>query len=64
MLRILHHYIVAETALKFLEVVQLGYANQENKEDDDLPIHYQVFFFFSKGLVVGEFCLSILNLKY
>ena len=43
-------------------MVQLGYANQENKDDDDLPIHYQVFF-FSKGLVVGEFCLSILNLK-
>ena len=52
MLRILHHYIVAETALKFLEMVQLGYANQENKDDDDLPIHYQVFFFF-KGTGCG-----------
>ena len=61
MLRILHHYIVAETALKFLEMVQLDYANQENNEDDDLPIQYQVLLFFSKGLVVGEFYISILN---
>ena len=59
--RILHHYIVAETALKFLEMVQLDYANQENNEDDDLPMQYQVLLFFSKGLVVGEFYISILN---
>ena len=61
MLRILHHYIVAETALKFLEMVQLDYANQENNEDDDLPIQYQVLLFFSKGLIVGELYISILN---
>ena len=54
---------LAETALKFVEMAQLDYANQENNEDDDLPIQYQVLFFFSKGLVVGEFYLSILNLK-
>ena len=42
---------LAETALKFLEMVQLDYANQENKEDDDLPIHYQVFFFFQRDWV-------------
>ena len=54
---------LAETALKFLEMPQLDYANQENNEDDDLPIQYQVLLFFSKGLVVGEFYLSMLNLK-
>ncbi|KAK2556550.1 Phosphoinositide 3-kinase regulatory subunit 4 [Acropora cervicornis] len=32
---------LAETALKFLEMAQLDYANQENNEDDDLPIQYQ-----------------------
>ena len=48
---------LAETALKFLEMPQLDYANQENNEDDDLPIQYQVLLFFSKGLVVGEFYL-------
>ena len=31
---------LAETALKFLEMAQLDYANQEN--DDDIPIQYQV----------------------
>ena len=54
---------LAETALNFLEMAQLDYANQENNEDDDLPILYQVLLFFSKGLVVGEFYLSMLNLK-
>ena len=55
---------LAETALKFLEMAQLDYANQENNEDEDLPIQHQVLlFFFLKGLVVGEFCLSMLNLK-
>ena len=33
---------LAETALKFLEMAQLDYANQENDEDDDAPIQYQV----------------------
>ncbi|XP_044166788.1 LOW QUALITY PROTEIN: phosphoinositide 3-kinase regulatory subunit 4-like [Acropora millepora] len=32
---------LAETALKFLEMAQLDYANQENNEDDDSPIQYQ-----------------------
>ena len=54
---------LAERALKFLEMAQLDYADQENNEDDDLPIQYQVLLFFSKGLVVGEFYLSMLNLK-
>ena len=36
---------LAETALKFLEMAQLDYANQENNEDDDSPIQYQVLFF-------------------
>ena len=54
---------LAETALKFLEMAQLDYANQENNEDDDLPIQYQVLLFFSKGLVVGKFYLSMLILK-
>ena len=54
---------LVETALKFLEMAQLDYANQENNEDDDSPIQYQVLLVFSKGLVVGEFCLSMLNLK-
>ena len=39
---------LAETALKFLEMAQLGYANQENKEDDDLPIHHKVLSFFQR----------------
>ena len=51
---------LAETALKFLKMAQLDYANQENNEDDDSPIQYQVLLFFQRpGLVVGEFCLSI-----
>ena len=54
---------LAETALKFLEMAQLDYANQENNEDDDSPIQYQVLLFFLMGLVVGALCLSILNLK-
>ena len=54
---------LAEMALKFLEMAQLDYANQENNEDDDSSIQYQVLSVFSKGLVVGEFCLSMLNLK-
>ncbi|XP_044166779.1 phosphoinositide 3-kinase regulatory subunit 4-like [Acropora millepora] len=33
---------LAETALKFLEMAQLDCANQENNEDEDLPIQYQV----------------------
>ena len=33
---------LAETALKFLEMAQLDYANQESDEDDDAPIQYQV----------------------
>ena len=33
---------LAETALKFLEMAQLDYDNQENDEDDDAPIQYQV----------------------
>ena len=36
----------AETVLKFLEMAQLDYANQESNEDDDLPIQCQVFSFF------------------
>lgn len=32
---------LAETALKFLEMAQLDYANQENNDDDDAPIQYQ-----------------------
>ena len=39
---------LAETALKFLEMAQLDYANQENNEDDDLPIQYQVLLFFQR----------------
>ena len=39
---------LAETALKFLEMAQLDYANQENNEDDDLPIQCQVFLFFKR----------------
>ena len=54
---------LAETALKFLEMAQLDYANQENNEDDDSSIQYQVLSVFSKGLVVSDFCLSMLNLK-
>ena len=55
---------LAETALKFLEMAQLDYANQENNEDDDSSIQYQVLLVFFKGtVVVGEFCLSMLNLK-
>ena len=40
---------LAETALKFLEMAQLDYANQENDKADDAPIQYQVnlCFFFS-----------------
>ena len=37
---------LAETALKFLEMAQLDYADQENNEDDDSPIQYQVLLFF------------------
>ena len=37
---------LAETALKFLEMAQLDFANQENNEDDDSPIQYQVLLFF------------------
>ena len=37
---------LAERALKFLEMAQLDYANQENNEDDDLPIQYQVLLVF------------------
>ena len=33
---------LAETALKFLEMAQLDYANQENDKADDVPIQYQV----------------------
>ena len=33
---------LAETALKFLEMAQLDYANQENDKADDAPIQYQV----------------------
>ena len=67
-IRRLHNYAkniawLAEMALKFLEMAQLDYANQENNEDDDSSIQYQVLSVFSKGLVVGEFCLSMLNLK-
>lgn len=32
---------LAETALKFLEMAQLDFANQENNEDSDAPIQYQ-----------------------
>jgi len=32
---------LAEIALKFLEMAQLDYVNQENNEDDDSPIQYQ-----------------------
>ena len=57
---------LAETALKSISgngSATVDYANQENNEDDDSPIQYQVLLFFSKGLVVGEFYLSMLNLK-
>ena len=37
---------LAETALKFLEMAQLDYANQENNEDDDSSIQYQVLLVF------------------
>ena len=37
---------LAERALKFLEMVQLDYAIQENKEDEDLPIQHQVLLLF------------------
>ena len=40
---------LAETALKYLEMAQLDYANQENNEDDDSPIQYQVLLFFSEA---------------
>ena len=33
---------LAETALKFLELAQLDFANQESNDDDDAPIQYQV----------------------
>ena len=33
---------LAETALKFLEMAQLDFANQESNDDDDSPIQYQV----------------------
>ena len=36
---------LAETALKFLEMAQLDYANQENNEDDDSPIRSKDDFF-------------------
>ena len=40
-------------------MAQLDYANQENNEDDDSPIQYQVLLFFQRRrLVVGEFCMS------
>ena len=39
---------LAETALKFVEMAQLDYANQENNEDDDLPIQYEVLLFLSR----------------
>ena len=42
---------LAETALKFLEMAQLDYANQENN-DDDLPIQYQLLLFL-KGTRCG-----------
>lgn len=32
---------LAETALKFLEMAQLDFANQESNDDDDSPIQYQ-----------------------
>ena len=37
---------LAERALKFLEMAQLDYAIQENKEDEDLPIQHQVLLLF------------------
>ena len=43
---------LAERALKFLEMAQLDYANQEKNEDDDLPIQYQVLLFL-KGTRCG-----------
>ena len=50
---------LAETALKFLEMAQLDYANQENNEDDDSPIQYQVLLFFERDWLWVN--LSILN---
>lgn len=38
---------LAETALKFLEMAQLDFANQESNDDDDAPIQYQVNASFS-----------------
>ena len=53
---------LAETALKFLEMAQLDYANQENNEDDDSPIQYQVLLFFQRDwLWVNSVFLYILN---
>ena len=37
---------LAETALKFLEMAQLDYVNQENNEDDDLPIYSTRYYYF------------------
>ena len=37
---------LAERALKFLEMAQLDYAIQENKEDEDLSIQHQVLLLF------------------
>lgn len=48
---------LAETALKFLEMAQLDFANQESNDDDDAPIQYQVNTSFSLKLS-GEHLFS------
>ena len=40
-------------------MAQLDYANQENNEDDDSPIQYQVLLFFQRDWLWVN--LSILN---
>ena len=52
---------LAETALKFLEMAQLDYANQENN-DDDLPIQYQLLLFL-KGTRCGWILSFYVELK-
>ena len=52
---------LAETALKFPEMAQLDYANQENNEDDDSPIQYLVLLFFERDWLWVNIKFSILN---
>ena len=54
--------LLAETALKFLEMARQDYANQENNQDDDSPIQYQVLLFFQRDWLWVNF-VFLLNLK-